>query len=261
MNEERLLELVPLAALGALDGEERAAFETALASSPDLQRELLACQELVGRLGLATVPSPPPAALRDRVLREARPAAPRRDWRVAALAAGLVAVLAGLLVVRAERDAARRDAVAQRAAAQEAREVARAAQAEAAALREALAIEVAFRELVIHPDTRLASLAGLAAAPSGARGRIAWHAARGEAVLDASGLAAAPAGKAYELWIIAKAAPVPAGVFQVDAHGGVVFRLPAGLELAGVKTFAVTLEAEGGVPAPTGPMVLVGAVS
>jgi anti-sigma-K factor RskA len=145
-------------------------------------------------------------------------------------------------------------------AAREARETAQQAQAEAAALRESLAAEVAFRELVSHPETRVVSLAGLAAAPE-ARARVVWHAGRGEAVLVASGLAPAPAGKAYELWIIAKAAPVPAGVFQVDAQGRAVFRLPAGLELAGVKTFAVTVEPEGGVPAPSGPMVLAGAVS
>ena len=53
MNEERLLELVPLAALGALDGEDRAAFEAELAASPALQRELAAYQELVGRIGRA----------------------------------------------------------------------------------------------------------------------------------------------------------------------------------------------------------------
>jgi anti-sigma-K factor RskA len=47
----------------------------------------------------------------------------------------------------------------------------------------------------------------------------------------------------------------------VDAQGRAVFRLPAGLELAGVKTFAVTVEPEAGTTAPTGPMVLAGAVS
>ena len=260
MNEERLLELVPLAALGALDGEERAAFEAQLASSPPAQRELSAYQELVVRLGLATAPLPPSVALRDLLLRETRPAAPGRAWLAPALAAGLVAALAGLAFFRSERDAALREAAAERAAAQEARETAQKAQAEAAALREILAGEVAFRELVSHPETRVISLAGLAAAPE-ARARVVWHAGRGEAVLVASGLAPAPAGKAYELWIIAKAAPVPAGVFQVDAQGRVVFRLPTGLELAGVKTFAVTVEPEGGTPAPTGPMVLAGSVS
>jgi anti-sigma-K factor RskA len=260
MNEERLLELVPLAALGALDAEERALFEAQLASSPAAQRELAAYQELVGRLGLATAPAQPSPALRERLLRETRPLAARRAWLAPALAAGLVTALAGLLLIRSERDAARRQVAALEEAAREARESAQKAQAEAAALRGSLAAEVAFRELVSHPETRVASLAGLAAAPA-ARGRVVWHAGRGEAVLVVSGLAPAPTGKAYELWIIAKAAPVPAGVFQVDAQGRAVFRLPVGLDLAGVKTFAVTVEPAGGVSAPTGAMVLAGAVS
>ena len=110
------------------------------------------------------------------------------------------------------------------------------------------------------PETRVASLAGLAAAPQ-ARARVVWHASRKEAVLVATGLTPAPPGKAYELWIIAKAAPVPAGVFQVDAQGRAVFRLPAGLSYEDVKTFAITVEPEAGTQAPTGPMVLAGAVS
>ena len=55
MSDERFLELVPLAALGALDGEERAAFEAAMASSPVLQRELAAYKETAGRIGVARV--------------------------------------------------------------------------------------------------------------------------------------------------------------------------------------------------------------
>jgi hypothetical protein len=260
MNAERLLELVPLAALGALDGEECSAFEAQLASSPAARGELEAYQELVGRLGLATGPSQPAAALRERVLGATRPAAPRRAWLAPALAAGLVAALAVLLLVRNQRDVARLQVAALEAEAREANAAATRAQAEATALREALASEVAFRELVSHSETRVASLSGLQAAPT-AQGRMVWHAGRGEAVFVASGLAAAPAGKAYELWIIARATPVPAGVFQVDAQGRVVFRLPAGLELRGVKTFAVTIEPAAGVPAPSGPMVLAGAVS
>ena len=111
-----------------------------------------------------------------------------------------------------------------------------------------------------RPETRVVSLVGLPAAPE-AQARVVWHAGQGEAVLVASGLAPAPPGKAYELWVIAKAAPVPAGVFQVDAQGRVVFPLPAGLALAGVKTFAVTVEPSGGTTAPTGAMVLAGAAS
>jgi len=260
MIDERKLDLVVLAALGALDGEDRAAFEALAAKDPEIQREVAAYRELVGRIGTATLPVPPPTALRERLLRETRPVVAPRSWLSPALAAALVAALAGLVLVFAQRNAARREAAFERAAAQEARQVAQRAQVEAASLREALAIEVAFRELVIRPQSRVVSLAGLAPALQ-ANARVVWHAERREAVLLASGLAPAPAGKAYELWIIAKAAPVPAGVFQVDPQGRAVFRLPAGLDFAGVKTFAVTLEPEAGVPAPTGPMVLAGAVS
>ncbi len=241
MNQERLLELVPLAALGALDGEERAAFEAALAPSPELRRELAAYQELVGRLGLAAGERPPSEPARERLLAATRPAepAPRRAWLAPALAASLIAALAGLLLVKSERDTARRELLA---------------------LRETLASEVAFRELVGLPETRVVNLAGLAAAPD-AQARVVWHSGRGEGVILASGLAPAPSGKAYELWLIASGAPVPAGVFHVDASGRAVFRLPPGLDFAGVKTFAVTVEPEAGVAAPTGAMVLAGAVS
>jgi len=243
MNEDRLLELVPPAALGTLDGEDRAAFEGQVASSPATQREVRAFRELVGRLGLATTPVPPSAALRSRLLSAVALARPRGSVLALALAAGLVAALAGLLLFRSERDAARREAASLHKAAQEARETAQKAQAELDALRERLEREVVFRELVSNPDTRVASLAGFPAAP-GARARVVWHKGRREAVLVVSGLAPAPAGKAYEVWVIAQAAPVPAGVFQVDAEGRAVVRLPAVDELARVKTFAVTIEPE-----------------
>jgi anti-sigma-K factor RskA len=241
MNQERLLELVPLAALGALDGEERAAFEAALASSPELQRELAAYRELVGRLGLAAEERQPPVGLRERVLATTRPAVSvrRPAWLAPALAASLMAALAGLLLVRSERDTARRELLA---------------------LRETLASEVAFRDLVGLPETRVVDLAGLEAAPD-ARARVVWHSGRREGVLLASGLAPTASGKAYELWLIASGAPVPAGVFRVDASGRAVLRLPPGLDFAGVKTFAVTVEPEAGVAAPTGAMVLAGSVS
>ena len=164
----------------------------------------------------------------------------------------------GLGVVQSRRLTAELEAAL--AEARQAREALQSAQAEAAELRDALAREVAFRDLVSLPETRVASLAGLAAAPQ-ARARIVWHPERREAVLVATGLSPAPPGKVYELWIIAKAAPVPAGLFHVDAQGRAVFRLPAGLAYADVKTFAVTVEPEGGTQAPTGPMVLAGAVS
>jgi anti-sigma-K factor RskA len=129
-----------------------------------------------------------------------------------------------------------------------------------ASARQRLAREDAVPQLLARADSRVTPLDGLAAAPR-ARGRVVWSPGAREAVLVAAGLEPAPAGKAYEVWVIAQGAPVPAGVFQVDAQGGAVVRLPALDETARAKTFAVTLEPAEGTPSPTGPMVLAGNVS
>src|SRR5207237_8693319 len=68
-----------------------------------------------------------------------------------------------------------------------------------------------------------------------------------------------PPSKAYELWTIGEGAPRPAGVFRVDAEGRATHRVEPVEGGKPVKVFAVTLEPEGGVPAPTGPMVLASA--
>ena len=86
---------------------------------------------------------------------------------------------------------------------------------------------------------------------------------RGSLVFTASNLAALPANKTYELWLIPAngAAPIPAGTFEPDrlptAHGQLVLlpHLPAGIE---VKAFGVTLENAGGSATPTLPILLAG---
>jgi anti-sigma-K factor RskA len=79
-------------------------------------------------------------------------------------------------------------------------------------------------------------------------------------VFVASNLRALPSDKAYELWLIPnQGAPIPAGVFKPDAHGGAVVinpPLPAGVE---AKAFAITIEAEQGSKTPTHPIIMMGA--
>jgi len=90
---------------------------------------------------------------------------------------------------------------------------------------------------------------------------VVWNGAVGKTYLLATGLQPLPPGKAYELWVIAGQKPLPAGVFKADERGRAVVTLPWLDETVRVQTFAVTLEPEAGTPAPTGPMVLAGAVS
>jgi len=267
MTTDATVERAALAALGALDGDDRAEFDQALREDAAARSELLAFEAVVGQLGLETAPVPPAAVVRDRVLGATLGATrpPAASWRrdrllarVAAAAAVLLAV--GLVVVRVERDEARRAVTVARQQAEAARADARRAQAELLAARERLAQETAFRALAGHPEALFVNLGPLPAAPK-ARARVFFNRSSREAILVASGLDPAPEGKAYEVWVIGKNAPVPAGVFQVDASGRAVVRLPPVPDPGNVKTFAVTLEPAGGVSAPTGPMVLAGAVS
>jgi hypothetical protein len=71
-----------------------------------------------------------------------------------------------------------------------------------------------------------------------------------------------PSGRAYELWLIpSEGSPVDAGVFNTDSQGNGQVILPSLPQGLAAKAFAVTIEPAGGVPAPTGPKVLIGLVS
>jgi anti-sigma-K factor RskA len=269
MTDERLLELLPAHALGVLDGEDRAYVVARLEADVEARRQLHAFEEIVGRIGLATAPVTPSPALREKVLRAipaphapARREAPPRPRHTLSWLATAAALLlaAGLFVTWFQRNEARREADLLRARVETAEAQVRETLADLERTRVLLAREQAFRNFAGRPDTRLVSLGGLPPAPR-ARGRVLFDPGTREGFLLASGLEPAPEGKAYQLWVIATGAPIPAGVFQAEADGRALFRLPDVADVAKVKTFAVTIEPAAGVPAPTGPMVLAGAIS
>jgi anti-sigma-K factor RskA len=254
LSEKELLELAPLAALGALDGDDQAAFAAALPSQPRLQQELLAFERVVELLPLALPPVRPKPAARERVLLGPVPRAAARPSPLVTWLAATVAVLSlgAALLLREQRDAA----LQQLRAANE-RFVALADENQR--LTRQLDTSYGVSRMITTPGMRVVRLLGQQAAPD-ARGSALVDAISGESLLVVARLPKAPAGKAYEVWIIAGAAPIPAGTFQTDAMGQASVRLPPLMQPARVKTFAVSLEDEWGVPAPTGPIVLSGDV-
>src|SRR5262249_3573154 len=94
-----------------------------------------------------------------------------------------------------------------------------------AALQEQVAFYRGVVDLLRDPATRVVDLRGPGAASS-ATARMIWNDASGGHLL-VTGLSPAPAGKTYELWTIAGAAPRPAGLFTVDAQGRAVHRVAA----------------------------------
>jgi anti-sigma-K factor RskA len=85
---------------------------------------------------------------------------------------------------------------------------------------------------------------------TGAKGKIFVNPTSG-VLLIATNLPPAPAGKAYEMWVIPKGAkPVPAGMFQSQADGTAMHVQNGPVDMNGV-TIAVTLEDEAGAAQPT----------
>jgi anti-sigma-K factor RskA len=107
-------------------------------------------------------------------------------------------------------------------------------------------------------DVRMMFLGGKDPQPA-ARAKMFWSQKAGRGILVAGNLAPLPAGKQYELWVFAKGKPVPAGMFDADASGRAMMESSDLAAIAAAENFAVTVEPRGGMPAPTGPIVLVGA--
>jgi len=108
------------------------------------------------------------------------------------------------------------------------------------------------------PRVQVALLKGLESNPA-ARARLLWNPGTKQGILWVSGLPPLPLEKSYELWAFVGDQPVPAGTFDARADGSTVIPISKEENLgeAPVK-FAVSIEPKGGVPKPTGAIVLVG---
>ena len=108
------------------------------------------------------------------------------------------------------------------------------------------------------PDVARVDLAGQAVAPQ-ASARAYWSRSRGM-VFSASNLPQLPAGRTYQVWMVTAQTPISAGLISPDAQGGVnaIFSTP--VDIGRPVALAVTIEPQGGVPAPTGDKYLIGAL-
>jgi anti-sigma-K factor RskA len=248
--------LAAVYAVGALDGEDLARFEAHLAEGcPACARELGEAAEALARLALAAPPAVPPpdvkAALLARLPASRGGSAARslrRGWLTWTAATAAVVALAAMFTsgVVAARYEKRLGQMARDMAATRER-----LQQEEAALREQVAAYRGTVELLRDPATRVVELRGQA--QPAATGRLVWNDTAGGHLVVAN-LPPAPEGKTYELWALGGPTPRPAGLFQVSSGGGAVHRVEALGSPA--KGFAVTLEPAGGVPAPTGAIVM-----
>lgn len=277
MTHEEIQADLSLFALDALEPAERVEIEAHLAGGcAACEREIASWHEVVGAMALAGQDAPPPdlkPALLQRLQSPSRRAKvlafPR--WALIPFAAA-AAVLLMLGVVREtgmRSDLDRQQQLVaglrdQLATAQDHlqrfREQLAAKEKDATALRAALAAAEQSLAVLQAPGLQMVHLKETPTGqPAEAHALISTD--TGRALFYAFDLPQPPEGMAYELWwITEKEGPVNAGVFQPDTRG--LGRVEAGVpgDAGTIQAAAVTIEPAAGVPKPTGPMVLLGAL-
>jgi anti-sigma-K factor RskA len=255
-----------LYALGALEGDEKLAIESHIAQCADCARKLAEARGRIAMLSLAAPRVEPSPAVKQRLMAQVRadadaearsnavlaasraPQSPGRTpgflagWRAAILVpAFAILAIATAFLWRENRDLDRKFI--------ETRHVAQQNQQQLDEARQIAA-------LIDSSDTVSVVLAQQPGEPQG-EALVMYNTKMGMLMYDGE-IAPAPAAKSYELWVIpTDGKPINAGVFNpVTGHADHwMMKMPAGVS---PKMFAVTLEPQGGMPQPTGPMVLIG---
>src|SRR5439155_25504979 len=109
------------------------------------------------------------------------------------------------------------------------------------------------------PDVKRIDFAGQPVAPQ-ASARAFWSRSRG-LVFTASNLPPLPAGRTYQLWIVTPEMAIGAGLLKPGGDGAVHAVFATRPDLTKPVALALTIEPEGGVPAPTGDKYLMGLVN
>ena len=279
------LELAALYSAGALPELERARFESHLADGcATCEAELAQLRPAIDALVDGVVPVAPRPQLRERLLARAAEAAdaaeageaprervalPRPRSRVPLFAAAAsVALAVGLAAQTFSLSAQLRDAqrrsddldralAAEQQALQQVRVELEGARAERAVLTAQISELEATARVLTAPATRAIALAGQGEGKA-ARARAFLSPDTRTVILYAYDLPDLPADRAYQAWVIPGKTPVSIGVLG-PGSGGVVRHEAAGVAgLEAPVTVAVTIEPLGGLPQPSGPIVLAG---
>lgn len=221
-------------AMGLMSTEDRANFERELDRNPALRELTSDYTAICSVLVLSLIAQNPPETLRAKILACAAasephnnivPFPPSRAWIPWAIAASF-AVFAGVIMFQNVRLQTRNALLAEQST---------------------------------WSRVQLSVLQPTPEAP-GATARIAWNPVLKQGRLWTSNLPKLPPDKSYQLWVFESGNPQPisAGVFEPGVPNETSFRSTTPISTA--AKFAVTIEKQGGVPIPAGPVVLVGEI-
>lgn len=107
------------------------------------------------------------------------------------------------------------------------------------------------------PDVKVVALTNQGA--SEPLGRMMWNRSSNDWIMVAYNLRPPKPGMTYQVWLVTADAKISAGTFHPDAQGNTFMHAKYAMDRNALRAVAITEEPEGGMPSPTGPMVVAGA--
>ena len=102
------------------------------------------------------------------------------------------------------------------------------------------------------------------ASPNGehpnAKVTVAWQPDRQSGIITIANMPPPGPGRDYQLWAVEATHkdPISAGIIHVNPNGVTRIQFKPDQAVAQIKAFAISIEREGGVTKPEGPIVMVG---
>jgi anti-sigma-K factor RskA len=112
-------------------------------------------------------------------------------------------------------------------------------------------------QAIAGPDVKVVALS-VSKKATQPLGRMFWNRTTNDWMMVTDGLPAPKPGKTYQVWLITDKAKISAGTFRPDAQGRTMMHANYALARDALKEVAITEEPDGGMPSPTGPMVVAG---
>jgi anti-sigma-K factor RskA len=262
--DERLEELFPFYALGALTDEERTQVDAYVAADADARARLNEAIRAAAALPYAAQPIAPRSHLKQAMLKRVKADAPSRladtqrpfsarvarwldrpAWRIAlplvAVVSLIVAIVVGVWAISLNNEVNR-------------------LRVEQAALQRELLTQREVLAQIALPQARVMAIAGTKVQPN-AYGQMIANPDGNSGVLIVADLAPLPSGKVYQFWLIKGDTPVSAGLFSVDTQGRGLLSVSTSEPIGSFDAIGVSIEPEGGSPQPTGDIVMLSKLS
>lgn len=114
------------------------------------------------------------------------------------------------------------------------------------------------RQLATLSGPQVAVMSLTASGKPAASALMFWDRASNTWTLYTHDLPTLPAGRTYQVWLVTPSAKISAGTFEPDASGAGRLQARYALAADSLRAVAVTQEPAGGVPQPTGSIVIAG---